>query len=207
MAGAAAGGDRVGAARGAARRRPTASTRSGPSVPSAASALGARWWHLEVGEGQAEAVADLLREAGFARSRPGATWPDRADRLGRRRESRSSRSSATGRRGARRARTLHRRRRRRRLPGRRPLRPRLRPARRRRRSRASTGSRGATTASPPRSCTSRRWRCASWSRPRRRAPATAVGALLPGPVTLVVANPQRATRWPAARTRSGSASA
>ena len=52
------------------------------------------------------------------------------------------------------------------------------------------GSRAATTASPRRSCTSRRWRCASWSRASGRGPGDAVGALLPGPVTLVVANPQ-----------------
>ena len=37
--------------------------------------------------------------------------------------------------------------------------------------------------------------------------AAAVSALLPGPVTLVVANPAAATRSPAARTSSGSASA
>ncbi len=93
-------------------------------------------------------------------------------------------------RGARKALERDRRRRRRRLPLRRPLRARLRPARRRRRSAGSTGSRAATTASPRRSCTSRRWRCASWSPGLGPRTAAAVGALLPGPVTLVVANPE-----------------
>ena len=57
-------------------------------------------------------------------------------------------------------------------------------------------SRAATTASPRRSSTSRRWRCASWSPASARAPRAAVGALLPGPVTLVVANPEH--RYPLA---------
>ena len=64
------------------------------------------------------------------------------------------------------------------------------------RSSASTGSRAATTASPRRSCTSRRWRCGSWSPGLGPRAAAAVSALLPGPVTLVVANPER--RYPLA---------
>ena len=155
---------------------------------------------LEVGRGAGGRGrrADARRR-GSRGSRRDATWPGSSgsswgsDERGRSRD-RDRREAAPAPR--RRSRRCDRRRRRRRLPRRRPLRPRLRPARRRRRSPASTGSRAATTASPRRSCTSRRWRCGSWSPSSARAPPAAVSALLPGPVTLVVANP--AHRYPLA---------
>ncbi len=62
-------------------------------------------------------------------------------------------------------------------------------------------------ASPRRSCISRRWRCASCSAGSALAARAALAALLPGPVTLVIANPSTAIRSPAARIPSGSASA
>ena len=64
------------------------------------------------------------------------------------------------------------------------------------RSSASTPSRAATTASPRRSCSSRRWRCARSCRALGPRTREALGALLPGPVTLVVANPEH--RYPLA---------
>ena len=70
------------------------------------------------------------------------------------------------------------------------------PLQRRRRSSASMRSRAATTASPRPSSTSRRSRCASSSRAWARAPATRSAPCCPGPVTLVVANPER--RYPLA---------
>ena len=99
------------------------------SAETALAALG-----VEVGEGQAEAVAELLRDAGFARDRDAARpGRDRARRAGgamRRDDELVSIERDGAARRARGARALHRRRWGRRLPRRRALRARLRPARR-----------------------------------------------------------------------------
>ena len=76
-----------------------------------------------------------------------------------------------------------------------------------RRSPASTGSRAATRASPRPSCTSRRWRCGSWSRGSARAPPPRSAPCSPARSPSSSPTPSIATRWPAARTSSGSASA
>ena len=140
----------------------------------------------------------MLREAGFARDRGrGATWPgssgscvgsamtrDRLDRARRRRRgalgARARASPAAASRS---------------FP---PTASTGSPATRstRRRSSGSTRSRAATTASPRPSSTSRRWRCASCSAASGRARARRSARCCPGPVTLVVANPER--RYPLA---------
>ena len=100
-------------------------------------------------------------------------------------------------RGPSRARALRGGGRRRDLPRRHPLRPGLRSAQRARRSSGSTRSRGATTASPRPSCTSRPLAMRELVSGARAAdPPRRSRALLPGPVTLVIANPEH--RYPLA---------
>ena len=182
----------MGAARGAARRPRRPRRRSGRCSPSAVELSSAMRTKdstavaLEVGEGQAAAVAELL--ASRLRRDEIAPRPGR-DRAGggggaiepaARRRPRSSRSSATA-----------------------PTPPARRwsaasPAAASRSSppTGSTaspairstpaaiarihGSRAATTASPRRSCTSRRWRCGSWSRGSARAPRPRSAPCCPG---------------------------
>ena len=189
---------RVGAARGAARRarRPRRdrallgdSRPARPRPPAVA---------LEVGAGQAAAVGRADARAPASREVETAPRPagHRAGR-GRRGDERDRLDRARRRRrGARRARALRSPRAASRSSP--PTASTGSPATRstRRRSSASTRSRAATTASPRRSCTSRRWRCASWSPSLGPRTREAVAALLPGPVTLVVANPER--RYPLA---------
>ena len=169
---------------GAAPRRcspaPTASSVLREIVPRLAEV--ARTVALEVGAGQAGAVAELAAR--------GRLRPDRDPRRPRRHRARGrgeamsetvsverdgggaaraalERCVAVGRGGG--------------VPGRRPLRARLRPARRRG-DRADPPDQGPRrSASPRRSSTSRRWRCASWSRASARAPGRRWRRCCPAP--------------------------
>ena len=150
--------------------------------------------------GRRATVAELVRRAGLE-SVERATRPrrNRAGRVGRHlvTDERDDLDRARRRRrGARGSRLVRPRRRRRPVPGRRPLRARLRPDARRR-DRAHPPDQGPRRRQArPRSCTSRRWRCARSSRALGSRTRDALGAFLPGPVTLVVANPER--RYPLA---------
>ena len=184
--------------RGALSPGPTGSRRSRrcwaswPSSPLQVAAVG-----LEVGEGQAGPVAELVRRAGFepVEVRPdlagidagGRRAPGVSDRLDRARRAPS---------GARGARADDRRRRRRGVPGRRPLRAGLRSAASRRdranpraegpRRRQALGGAVLLAADPARAA----------RQPRRAHPGCARPRCCPGPVTLVVAQP--GARYPLA---------
>ena len=187
--------------RGRSSPAPTGSTRSAPCSRALAPAasVDAAAVGLEIGDGPGRGGGGAARaprassEIEVARAISPATTASSSGRA----DGRSvivRRPAMRTRRGG--ARAHDRRRRRRAVPGRRPLRARLRSAQRGRRSRASTRSRAATTASPRPSSTSARSRCASCSARSVSEPATALGALLPGPVTPVVANPDH--RYPLA---------